>query len=175
MPVGNWDHLSERGEVNQFGQFVSDRRWPLYTLWSDEDNWIEFSADCMAGGNKGFLLRVNKNGTISTYEFGNAGQRWMQGSPLLVAYSFLEIAPGTRKLFVRASLGAEFPLALNDVPLPSGTDYTELRFRGATGGHSNQGEVCEFRWFGGQIDEENPLAGETLESPFTNLAFLDGP
>jgi hypothetical protein len=168
MPVGNWDQYSARETVE--GSGVSSRRWPLFTLWADEDNWIEFSANCEDGGMR---IRVNDDGTITTHDFGYGKQMWTQGSPLLVAFSFEEVSPGTRKLFVRASLGADSAQALNDVALPANVQYEVLRFRGAEGGHSNSGEVCEFRWFGGSINDAEGL-GDALAKAFDTLDFLSG-
>lgn len=49
----------------------------------------------------------------------------------------------------------------------------ELRFRGAApGGVSNDGEVCEFSWIGGEINPGGVLTHSTMPGAFADLGFL---
>ncbi len=169
MPIANWDHHAARETFN--GSGVSDRRWPLFTLWAGPNDWIEFSADCEG---KRFRLRIKANGTVldpPTY-FGDGKQIWLPDSPLLVAIGYSHTP--TKKLYVGASLGGDLVnLGPNGISVPwSNKTFTELRFRGATGGYSGQGEVCEFRWIGGEIIPNSTLTNATLPGAFTDLGFL---
>ncbi len=175
MPVANWDHYAGRGLWNQaIPGFESKRRWPLFTLWADDSNWVEFSANCES---KGFLLRVRANGGNPTeHPFGDAKQIWLPDSPLLVAIGYSHIP--TKKIYVGASLGGDLvKLGPNGISVEwSGKTFGELHFRGAPpGGVSGDGEVCEFRWIGGEIIPNSALTNATLLSAFADLGFLHVP
>ncbi len=175
MPVANWDHYAGRGLWNPaIPGFESNRRWPLFTLWADENNWVEFSADCE---NKGFLLRVKVPGADPTeHPFGDGKQIWLPDSPLLVGIGYSHTP--TKKLYVGASLGGDLvKVGPDGIGVTwSGKTFTELHFRGAApGGVSNQGEVCEFRWIGGEIIPDSALTNATLKGAFADLGFLHVP
>ncbi len=147
MPIANWDHHAAR--LTTVDPIVSDRRWPLFTLWAATDRYVEFLADCE---NKGFMVRyrTGPGSQVVSVPFGDQKQIWLPDSPLLAAISF-DLA--TNKIYVGASLGGDLVQVLPDgITWPTGTAITELRFRGATGGYSSKGEVCEFRWIGGEIN-----------------------
>lgn len=56
------------------------------------------------------------------------------------------------------------------------TAFTQLRFRGAPGtGFSGFGEVSEFRWIGGQIDEGATTSADGFKQLFGDINFLKGP
>jgi hypothetical protein len=78
-------------------------------------------------------------------------------------------------LSVGASLGGDQVRTILEIePGWSNQLFDELRFRGATGGYSSAGEVCEFRWFGGEI-ANTAIGDNDLPNAFTNLDFLAGP
>ncbi len=175
VPVANWDHHAGRETFN--GSGVSARRWPLFSLWADNDNWIEFSANCET---KGFRLRVKANGTIlDPIDFGEGRQIWLPDSPVIigVAHAYTAGAPASRLLYVGASLGGDLvKVGPNGIVVPwSGKTISELRFRGAPSASIPDGEVCEFRWIGGEINPTTALTNTSLPSAFTDLAFLSGP
>lgn len=180
VPVGNWDHYAQRETFT--GSGVIQNRWPLFTLWGDPDHYIEFVADCDA---MGFRVRIkNGSGSPQEHTFGSGDNVWLPGSPLLVGIGYAPPVsePGTGTLFVGASLGGlQVAVVSGGIGVTLVNALTELRFRGATGGYGTgaAGEVCEFRWFGGEIDAQNPpqtiLNNSTLPTAFSTLSFLDGP
>ena len=178
MPIANWDHHAARETFN--GSGVSSRRWPLCTLWADSDNWIELSANCE--DNKGFRVRVKAGGSLlEPIDFGDGMQIWLPESPLLlgIGHVYSSGPPANRLLYVGASLGGDLvKVGPNGIVVPwSGKTFTKLRFRGATGGTETipDGEVCEFRWIGGEVNPTSGLNNSTLLSAFADLNFLSGP
>ncbi|MBC7834645.1 MAG: hypothetical protein H7Y88_06030, partial [Phycisphaerales bacterium] len=165
-PIGNWDQYADRTGALPT---IEDRRWPLFTIWGDDNNWIEFIANCQ---DNTFRVKVRANGgSISTTDFGSR-LFWIADAPLYVGFGY---KPSTSQLFVGASLGGD-QVQIATISAAFGEALTELRFRGRTGGVSNQGEVCEFRWPGGEIvTEGTPLDTTTLPTAFSDLSFLDGP
>ncbi|MCC6659817.1 MAG: hypothetical protein IT437_02910 [Phycisphaerales bacterium] len=160
MPTGNWDFTCAR--ESSPGSGISDRIWPLFTLWKDSTHYVEFLADCE---NSRYLVRI-KNGTGPTSQvpFGG-GHFWLPDAPLLVSLSH---SGSTHALTASASLGGDQVQPYTLAAFVPGSAYDALKFRGATGGFSNDGEVCELRIFGGLIDTaSNAGAGD-----FSSLAFL---
>ena len=172
MPVGNWDHYAARQTLTP--PIVSDRRWPLFTLSANPTRYVEFLADCE---NKGFLVRVKDgSGPPVDYQFGVGQQVWLPESPLLVGIGISVTAQGVT-LYIGASLGGDAVQVgpATGIPMSPGDPFSTISFRGATGGYSGDGEVCEFRIIGGEFDDSTVLNNTTLLTAFTDLAFLTGP
>ncbi|MFM9994271.1 MAG: hypothetical protein ACKVU4_00560 [Phycisphaerales bacterium] len=108
-------------------------------------------------------------------------QVWLPDSPLLLAigHEYAAQDPPSRTLYVGASLGGGLvKFIANGVTVPwSDKTFTALKFRGAVGGLDvdNDGEVCEFRWIGGEINPTGALTNSTLPAAFVDLGFLGGP
>jgi hypothetical protein len=174
QPTGNWDHYSDRGAQDD-GQWQSNRRWPLFTLWSDPDTYVEFSADCEQ---RGYILKFKTSGApVQTVSFGDGLQVWLPESPLLVALAY---DASQHALYAGASLGgdrvrtATIPVAF---PNPAAVTFATLQFSGAGGGrYGTRPEVVEYRWFGGEATmAPPPLRNEaSLRSVFNDLSFLGG-
>ncbi|MCC6659815.1 MAG: hypothetical protein IT437_02900 [Phycisphaerales bacterium] len=161
MPTGNWDFTCARGQVSG-GLFLSDRIWPLFTLWTDSTHYIEFLADCE---HSRYLLRIkNGSGPIAQVPFGS-GNFWLPDAPLLVSLAY---NGSTHSLTVGASLGGDQVQAYTLVGFVPASVYETLKFRGAVGGYSGDGEVCELRIFGGLIDSASNFGAGS----FSDLAFL---
>lgn len=174
MPVGNWDRFAARGQFNSgTGQFESDRRWPLCTPWADSSNWIALIANCEE---KTLRIAVSIGGTVTNHEAGVDVNNvphiaWTADSPVLIAVGY---DSSVHKLYVGVSVGGDrvqvVPAGISFTP---SAPFTELRFRGPSGGVSTSGEVCEFRWFGGMIDTTTALTNADMAEAFTDLSFLE--
>ncbi|MCC6659813.1 MAG: hypothetical protein IT437_02890, partial [Phycisphaerales bacterium] len=141
----------------------SDRIWPLFTLWKDSTHYIEFLADCE---NSRCLVRIrNGSGAVSQVPFA-PGNFWLPDAPLFVAFSYNSTS---HALTLAASLGCGQVQTYTVAAFVPGSAYDALKFRGAIGGYSNDGEVCELRVFGGQIDT---ASGVDVSAAFADLAFL---
>ncbi len=172
MPIANWDHYAARGVFNQgTAQFDSDRRWPLLTLWAADDRYVEFLADCE---NRGFMIRyrTDSGSPVQSVAFGDQKQIWLPDSPWLLAIGFDSVL---NRLDVGASLAGDTVRRITGgIPWTAGAPFTKLRFRGATGGYGigANGEVCESRVIGGEINPGSTLGYDALPSAFANLGFL---
>lgn len=171
VPIGNWDQYAERRDSNG----LDARYWPLFTLWADNSNWIEFSANCT---DMGFRVRVCADGETQTPEdFGTADQLWLPDSTLMAAVSWDWDPSNGGKLYFGASLAAGEvavgpPTGLT-ISWPSGiTAFTQLRFRGAP---DIEDEVCEFRWFGGDVTDAASNNDVLANGAFDSIAFAKGP
>ncbi|MFO0836016.1 MAG: hypothetical protein U0638_13680 [Phycisphaerales bacterium] len=168
VPIGNWDQYAERRDSNG----LDARYWPLFTLWADASNWIEFSANCT---NMGFRVRVQANGgSISESDLGSSEQLWLPESTLFAAISW---DSNTGTLYFGGSLAAGAvatgPSGGLSISWGSGVSaFTQLRFRGAP---DMNDEVCEFRWFGGDVSDSASDNDVLTESAFNSIAFAKGP
>lgn len=175
VPSGTWDQYAQRTPVNDPGTDI--RYWPLFTLWADDSNWIEFSANCVT---RGFRVTVKANGSAQPYNFGDGDQLWLPESVLMAAISW-DSASNPKKLYFGASLAngtmakpTEFGFAV--AWGSSVTRINEIRFRGAPGaGFSGFGEVSEFRWIGGQIEDAATTSEAGFKQLFQSIDFLKGP
>ncbi len=175
LPSGTWDQYAQRTPMNEPD---TDLRYsPLFTLWADNANWVEFSANCVT---RGFRVTVMANGSTQLYDFGDEDQLWLPESVLMAAISW-DSASNPKKLYFGATLAngtlatpTEFGLAVTWGT--SVTRFNEIRFRGAPGtGFSGFGEVSEFRWIGGQIDEGATTSVADFKQLFGSIDFLKGP
>ncbi|MCC6661504.1 MAG: hypothetical protein IT437_11530, partial [Phycisphaerales bacterium] len=141
----------------------SDRIWPLFTLWKDSTHYIEFLADCE---NSRCLVRIrNGSGAVSQIPFA-PGNFWLPDAPVLVAFSY---DSASQALALGASLGCGQVQTYTVAAFVPASAFETLKFRGAMGGYSNDGEVCELRVFGGQIDSAGAL---NVSTAFADLSFL---
>jgi hypothetical protein len=83
----------------------------------------------------------------------------------------------TFKLAIGASLGGDEVRIMGATTVLFGATLDQLRFRAPPpGGVSDDGEVVEFRWLGGEIELGGTVLDDaTLPTAFSNLSFLDGP
>jgi hypothetical protein len=164
-PVGSWDHFSERS--NALFPALSDKSWALFHLWANSNNWIELRADTE---NKRYELRIRDNGTTTSYPFGDDDdieQFWIADAPLHVALGY-DNASG--EVVIGVSLGGDQVRQFRVAAFTLGVTLTQLRFRSA-----ESGEIVEFRWIGGDYNDENPPESDWVETAFESLEFLDPP
>lgn len=160
-PIGSWDHFSERSDAGDAS--LDDRRWSLFHVWADDDNWIEIRARCQS---KCYELRICDGGTISSHSFGDEeDQYWYPDAPLLVAIGYWD---EESSVVVGLSLGGDQLRVLSVEAFANETVFTEVRFRDA-----ETDEVVEFRWVGGDYDDGSPPDNSWLPTAFANLGFLD--
>ncbi len=168
-PVGNWDQYADRRTADDTDD---DKRWPLFTVYGNADNWIQLIANCQ---DRSFRVIIRRSGTtLSPVDFGAEKQFWLQDAPLMVAMGY---NASTSKLAIGASLGGDEVRIMGAATVPFGATLDQLRFRAPpAGGISGDGEVVEFRWLGGEIEiGGTPLNDTTLPTAFASLTFLDGP
>jgi hypothetical protein len=180
MPDDDWNHLTPR----------FDHYWPLFTLWADPDNWIEFGAYATghpAGSGTNithiedgrFRIRINAATTLTQFDWPRNDDGaivedlyWSRNSQLLAGLSY-DIA--TNRLTVIASLGGEG--ARNGGPsagLPiavfgNGSNFDTLKFWGVSGSTE---EVVAMRWFGGEAVAGAAMTVSGMADQFRTLAFL---
>ncbi len=167
VPIGNWDQYAQR--VDPVSQ-EDVRYWPLATLWSDEDNWIELIANCK---DKAFQLRYKSgSGEPVPHNFGVGDQLWLPDSTLMVAISW---DATSHKLYFGATLaGGVVATAPDDGILVQSWNgqtapLSQLKFRGASD------EVVEFRWIGGEFTDQPMTSTEIKASAFNSIDFMKGP
>jgi hypothetical protein len=196
LPEGDWDHYAQR-KANDQSEPADKRFWPLFTLWADDNNYIEFRADCV---NKGFEIRAQLNGTTYTRDFGDGYQLWLPNSQFYALISFKPIvsippgpAPATSyqyNFYFGASLGggpvalASSPITVTTSPSPLGATFSQLRFRGGPDAIPNNAEkdneVVTMRWVGGDFQTgsgSSYTTSTTIKSAFSDdtLAWVKGP
>lgn len=147
----------------------------MLTLWADDDNYIEFMADCI---NFGFILRVMLAGIRGDIPFGNDSQLWIPNSPL-----YLVLGYTNGLLWAGASLGGGQTVmidsAVNMLAEQEGTPvFSELRFRSGPSAVSGYGEIANevvtFRWIGGEF-RDNGVDDSGIPAIFEELEWLMGP
>jgi hypothetical protein len=176
MPEDDWHHLTPRTG--------SPRYWPLFTLWADSNNWIEFGAVCEGDQSndtaKGrFRIRISAQGTVTTFDWprdtnGDLVEDvyWSRNSQLLVALAYAPpVAPAINgSLSVVASLGGEEPRNNVNAPLaitlPTSATFDTIRFLGAGD------EVVAFRWFGAKAVAGTAMSFADMNDQFRSLDFL---
>ena len=166
MPIGNWDQYAQRKDSNG----VDAKYWPLATLWSDSNNWIELVANCE---NKAFQLRYKSgSGDPAIQDFGEGDQLWLPDSTLMVAVSW---DAANQRLYFGGSLagGAVATGPGEGVPVQSWNEQTtplsQLKFRGASD------EVVEFRWIGGDVTDQITTSAGIKSGAFGSIDFMKGP
>lgn len=168
MPIGNWDQYAERKTPGDPNSDI--RYWPLATLWSDADNWIELVANCK---DKAFQLRYKSGGGEPVpHNFGVGDQLWLPDSTLMVAISW---DATSKRLYFGASLAGGVVAAAPDdgILVQSWNGQTaplsQLKFRGVSD------EVVEFRWIGGEVTDQPMTSTEIKASAFNSIDFMKGP
>ncbi len=169
MPSDDWNHRTPR----------SGDYWPLFTLWGDDKNWIEFGAVVSEDPDSGaFRVRMMANGDmLDDFDWPRTNdatlvddQYWSRNSQLLVGLSW---NASTHALSVLASLGGDAPrhIGIATAPAPEfSQSFDLLKFRGA------EDEVVSFRWFGGKAISGTALpalGANSMAEQFMSLAFLD--
>jgi hypothetical protein len=176
MPEDDWNHRTPRDQDY----------WPLFTLWADPDNWIEFGARAwleVSGETRtdkgSFRVRIMEDGTLHDPPFDwprnpddgtfEPDIYWSRDSQFLVGLSYNAT---THRLTVLASLGGDAPrrggrtMDLPIIEFSSGYEFDTLKFRGA------DDEVVTCRWFGGQAIHGTAMAVGDMETQFKTLEFL---
>ncbi len=171
--IGNWDSFSSRETTPGSGS--SERYWPLFHLYSDSGGVvraIQFMADCQ---NHKFRVRIRLGGSFTDYTFSTSRHDWIPDAQLMVVIAFdgTSIAP---KLIVGASLGGD-QTRTTTISNPFGgasPTFSELRFS-ATELEAVADEVVEFRWFGGDYDDDVSSAPteSSVAEALEDLSFLD--
>ena len=156
------------------GTTTGRSRWPLATLWGDEDNHVAILADAEDGR---LVARITAGGFITgTIEL--ADLFWVRGSQLRIS-----IAQNAGGIEMTASVGS-IPLVSASSNASLSVTPTRIRFGApepAIGGGDPPGggpvgsddfEVCAFAWFGGQIDEQTFLDQTQREQLLQGLEYL---
>lgn len=171
MPTGNWDQYAMRGRLaGASNEYVSERQWPLLTLWGGANLYVELLANCETRG----LDAVVKLSTTDTRRISiGGGQVWISDAPL---YLVIGYNSSTQTLYIGFSLGGEL-VELDTLQVAKSDAFTELRFRGPQTGTTDDGEVCEMRVIGGEVDGAPTSAPteESIRGAFGSLSFLNGP
>lgn len=177
MPGDDWNHRTPR----------TDNYWPLFTLWGDEDNWIEFGAvtDYSIVDEKfvdagAFRIKYVADGTPGSFDWPRDTNAdlvkdlyWARNSQLLVGFSY-DPSASTDRLKVLGSLGGDAPRdggPPGSLPNPLfTTGFDTLKFRGAAN------EVVTWRIFGGKAISGSALpatGSSSMATLFKSLGFLD--
>lgn len=166
MADNDWQHRTPK----------TGNYWPLFTLWGDADNWIEFGAyAAMVSGQPvgGFKINYKAGGTPGSFDWPRNNditpvfnQYWSRNSQLLVGLSWDST---THVLKVLASLAGDEPRSvgpLTTLPTPVFThSFGKLKLRGAGD------EVNTFLWFGGEA-KDSALSTNDMADQFKTLEFL---
>ena len=150
-------------------------QWPIATLWSDEDNYIELLADTAEGK---LVARIVRDGALAgALESGQLC--WIRGSSVLV--SIAEPGDGTGVQITLSAAGQPVREAIPAAPLFRTASLllqpAQIRFGDHTGASGNGLEVrvSPMVWWGGRIDEQTFLGEEQRRMLLTSLDFLDLP
>ncbi|MBL8763766.1 MAG: hypothetical protein JNM07_05815 [Phycisphaerae bacterium] len=176
-PEGAWDLYADRREV--FSSMGTDHRfWPNWALVVDDDNYVEFQANCVI---KGYTAVLYVSGVATTTaDFGSGTNWWLPNSPHYWGLGY-QYSGGTAWLSIGATLGGA-PVQVYDdgsgnpldISALLGRTFTKIVFR-AGGSSPIPNEVVGNRWFGGAIDDANTLTNSTLPNAFTDIDWIKGP
>ena len=151
------------------------RYLPLFTIYSDENNYIEFKADIVA--DRLYADIINSGSVVSTLQSQTIW--WLRGSNVLI--SVTEPDDGTG-IHITASLAGQ-PAREMEVSPPwllsksMATQPTRIRF-GSHYGTSSDGysvHVAPMIWYGGQINTTTSLDRDTRNEMLRTLSFLTSP